>query len=458
MAEVDTSSYNLPVRNPNEVAKDLLSIHQQKQGIEQQRITIDQAKLKQINDQFGIMNNELSILTDGNPPKQEAQKRLITMAKTFNLKPEIVNHMLGELNEAKDVKTFAERALLRGQSTQEKLNQIYGTQNYIDNGQQTQPVQQSQMRGVRPNSLPIQNQIPPNAITVDSNNQQRMQGPTSPVLTPGTAAGPSPLPIQRVPTQSIVPQQRSTLPIAPRNDTGINPEGRPVAQIMQDRNPYPAPSGPATGQLPLFEEGKNKYTKDQEIAAGKMLAVKPLLQALPLMDTKGFMSGPLSEQFTRVAAGLKSTGLIGTAKENDPTAIRQEVAKKLHAYVSNSAVAQRSDAAQTLKEASSPSPNVQILPALVKLTKDAIALDRLEAAMPNAFKDKDYEKYIKHRGTFPQSMDERAFSMDLEPPEKIQKLVKNMAEKESSKSPRERAEATKFFKSLRIAKEQGFYN
>ena len=89
--------------------------------------------------------------------------------------------------------------------------------------------------------------------------------------------------------------------------------------------------------------------------------------------------------------------IIDIDEKADPTAVRQEVVKKLNQYVSSSPVSQRSDAALTMKEASSPSPNVQILPALIKLTKDAVALDRVEALMPNAFKGNNYDKYIKNK-------------------------------------------------------------
>src|SRR6185503_19662944 len=97
-----------------------------------------------------------------------------------------------------------------------------------------------------------------------------------------------------------------------------------------------------------FEEGKKQYAEDQSNATARMMRAKPAIQALPLMQSKGFLSGPDSEQFTNVVAALKTAGLIDTAAEGDPTAIRQEVTKKLAQYVSGSPVGQRSDAAQTL--------------------------------------------------------------------------------------------------------------
>lgn len=453
MADVDTSSYPKPAALP--VQKSVMDQIKGYGELEQQKLSIDAAKLKQINDQFGLMNAELSTLAnDPSITKDVATKRLQTLSTTFGLKPEITKHMMDELNAAPNVKSFAQNALVRGMQTQEKVNNLYGSPQIYSQGQQDTPVNVSPMRGMVPMGAPIQRQIPPTAGTVDENNQPRMQGPMLPVAPAGVATGPG----QR-PVAPALPVARPGANLtAPGNTiTGMTAEDAPITpnQVVTQR--FPAPSGPAVGVTPMFEEGRKVYAQDQQNSAAKMLAAKPAIQALPLMLTPGFLSGPITDQFTKVVAGLKSTGLINIADNADPTAIRQEVAKKLNAYVSSSPVGQRSDAAQTLKEASSPSPNVQILPALVKLTKDAIALDRVEAAMPNAFKGKDYDNYIKHKGTFPQSVDEKAFTLDLEPPEKSAQMVDEMAKKLQSKNARDKSAAEKFFKSLRMAKEQGFY-
>jgi len=123
------------------------------------------------------------------------------------------------------------------------------------------------MRGPRTSGLPIQTQIPPTAATIGPDGRPTMQGPTSPVLPPGTVNQPTPLPVQRVPTQSIPPQQRSTLPIAPRGDTGLTPEGTPVAQVMNNR--YPAPSGPAIAPVikPTAVFSANDFSLDIEVNA-----------------------------------------------------------------------------------------------------------------------------------------------------------------------------------------------
>lgn len=449
MAEIDTSSYPKPAAFPAQ--KSALEQAGQYQTLESQGITISKQKLDLLNDQFKIMNAELSTLADPEAnggkgyTKAEAAQRLTTIAKTLGFKPEVSNHMMQELQAAPDVKSFARNSIVRGQSEANKINRLYGDPGYAGNGQTQTPVVTSPMLngGVpRPVGMPIQQQIPPGVPVVDENNQPRFQGPTPAVTPPGTVSVPTPL----------------SLPVA-RNPSAANNQGMTTTSpnaVVENRG-YPAPSGPAAGTTPLFEEGKKAYTAAQQNAATKMLAAKPAIQALPLMQTAGFLTGPGSEGFTKVAAALKTWGLIDTAAENDPTAVRQEVAKKLAQYVSNSPVGQRSDAAQTLKEASSPNPKVQILPALMQLTKDAIALDRIEAALPNSFKDKDYSKFISHQGKFPQSVDEKAFTLDLEPEEKSKKLVDDMAKKLQSNNNRDVLQAEKFFKSLRIAKENGFY-
>lgn len=448
----DVSSYALPTqKSPLELAGGIADVQhkfgalqQQQQQIQSGGLTIDKQKLDLINTQFGLMNQELStLINDPSISKEQAAKRLTTFADTYKFPPQVSQHMLSELQAAKDVQTFAKTALTRGMATQEKVNNLYGQPGFVGNGQTATPVVTSPMlnRGLpKPVGIPIQQQIPPSTETVDENNVPRLQGPTPAVLPPGTAAGPQLLPIAPTPQNF-----RSGLTTQAPN------------QVVQDRNPYPAASGPAVGTTPLFEEGKKQYSTALANAGAKMQAAKPAIQALPLMSTPGFLSGPLTDQFTNAVATLKSVGFIDTASENDPTVIRQEVVKKLANYLSNSPVGQRSDAAQTLKEAASPSPKVQLLPALIKLTKDAVALDRVEAAMPNAFKSKDYSKFGSHMATFPQSVDERAFTLDLETEDKAKSLVDGMAKRLQSKSQREVNEANKFFKSLRIAKEQGFY-
>ncbi len=431
MAEVDVSSYRQP---PLPSALDTVG----KLGaLQQQKIGIDQSQLKLMNDQFQIMNNELATLAnDPSKTKEEAAKRMQTVAQTLKLPPQVVDHMMGELRAAPDVPTFAKTAITRGMSTMEKVNTLYGVPGVVNDQQRLTPIATSPFTGMRQTGPGVQIQAPPDQPQVTSSgtrylgpqNQQQAPGPVLPVAPMAPQAGPMRAPVA------------------------------PSARVWGDKEAEnagiydaPKPRGGMMSQPPMFEEGKKMLAEDQDIATGKLTAIKPALQVLPLL--KDLRSGPTTEPYTRAIAILKANGIIptGTA-ENDPTAIRQMVNKKLADYVRSNPVGQRSDAAQALSESASPSAKEQINPALIKLTKDAIILDRVQAARAGAFEGNDYSKYGNHRSTFPARVDEKAFGLDLMEPKDRKKLLDDMRKKKDT------FEGKKFWKTLEIVDKQGLIN
>jgi hypothetical protein len=451
MTDVNTDSYPKPAALP--VEKTILDQVQQFQQIDSTQLAQQQAKLNQANQAMGYMTRAMSSL--GPDASKEQYFDVGQNAVKMGLVPAaMLNSYVERLNAAKSPRDFYNEFVTAAATHQETINYHLGQTGVYSSGQTDTPVVTSPkpgFGGMRPTGLPIQRQIPPTTPVFDADNQPTLQGPTPAVSPPGVATQPGQrLPIQNQPVQA----SRPMLPVG--KGTGVDVQEPPPNKQVQNR--YPLPSGPAVGPPPMFDEGKEAYAKAQLTAGAKAQALKPLIQAIPLMQTPGFLSGPLTDQFTKAVAGLKSTGLINIKDTDDPTAIRQEAVKKLYQYLSNSPAAQRSDSAQTLKEAGSPNPNVQILPALIKLAKDQVALDRIEIAMPNAFKGKDLQNFSKHVSTFPQSVDERAFVLDQDPPEKSKALVDKMLAQRLSKNNRERVEAEKFLRSLDIADEQGFYN
>jgi len=378
--------------------------------------------------------------------------------------------MIGELQAAPNVQSFAKNALVRGMSIQERLNGR-GVVDMTDIGGDLVPTSTSQLNQTSiPIAPPISKTPLPSQTEYDGNNQLRYRGQIPAGPPPGAVPVPGGFPSQYrmggLPVAPVAPPMVNVPPGGPTPTLPVAPSGITLNQtpnsVVQNRSP----AGAAAGPTPLFEEGKKLFSKHQEEASGLLAASQPAVDALQLMKTPGLLSGPGTEAFTKVVAGLKNIGFINTAAENDPTAIQQEIIKKLHQYVSSNPVAHRSDAAQTLREASSPSPNVQILPALIRLTKDAIAYDRVTAAMPTAFtktengkevRNGNYADYGEHIARFPQSVDKRAFIMNFEDDDGAA-LTKEMAKKEQSDKPKDRAEAAKFFKSLRIATKQGYYD
>lgn len=283
-----------------------------------------------------------------------------------------------------------------------------------------------------------------------------MLGAQPPQLAPGTAAGPTPLPTAR---PSSLPVER---PAPPAKTTGGFGETirrtdlEPTNFDNRFAGAFPQARGAATGPTPLFEEGKKSYANDQLTASARAQSVKPAIQALRLMP--GLSTGPGTAQFNDLVAAAKAWGIVDTKAENDPTVMRQELEKKLAQYVGGSPVAQRSDAAQTLAEAGSPNPKKQILPALQSLTRDAIALDRVQILKPQAFKGQKFDDYIKHTGNFPQSIDEKALTLDLMDDAERNKIVNKMKSEYKNGDGAAKKRATKFFETLQLARDAKLYD
>jgi hypothetical protein len=205
---------------------------------------------------------------------------------------------------------------------------------------------------------------------------------------------------------------------------------------------------------PLFEKGTQALSEDQALSTQRMTAVKPALEGLKLLP--GLRTGLGTAQFNAAVGFLKANNLITTQEEHDPTVIYEKANKYFEQYLKGRGG--RSDADLAAAAKSSPNVSTQLNPALVDLTRTAIAQDRIEAARANTFTKsgrKDYQNYGEYRATFPQSIDDRAFKLDLMPEGESTKLVDQMHER-YKKNPRD-AQALKFFKSLDIAKSEGYY-
>ena len=439
MAEVDTSSYPraaMPV-SPLDVAGKLGGLQQQNQQIQSGAIQIDKQKLDLVTQQFGIMNNELAGLANGNYSKPQAAERLNTIAKTLGLPTPVVQHMTAELEAAPNVQTFAKTAITRGMQTMEKVQQLYGQNASVqDNKNIYSGVQSSPMQGgaFKPiNQTPLQ--IAPGTPGYNGDNQQVFEQP----------AGPSGVVPAGVPTPRPAPMGAKAMPVEQPL-----PAASTAPATMAERA-APLTAGPS----PLYPEGKEAYSKDQLLASNKAQGIKPAIQALKLMP--GLSTGPGTGQFNDLVAAAKAWGIVDTKAENDPTVLRQELEKKLAQYVGSSPIGQRSDAAQTLAEAGSPNPKKQILPALQALTRDAVALDRVNILMPQAFKGSDYQNYLKHKGTFPQNIDEKALTLDMLPDEDRAKLVNRMVKQYEKGNAREKNIANRFLDTLKLAREAKLY-
>jgi len=438
--EADTSSYNQPLPvSPLAGARDIAQTRSAVQGNISNDISIDKQKLELMNTQFGLMNQELStMIDDPNITKSQAAEKLNRFATTLKMPPEAVKHMMEELQAAPSVKVFSENALRRGMDTQQRINQQYGVPETSNDGSVIRQGVRDQRTGAFKPTTQMPVQMPPTTPGFNEANEPTFQGAAAPSGVYPAAPTPMPRPRPALPTTGPTGDTVDRTPVTPTNfDNRFAGALRP-------------------GTSPLFAEGKDAYTKDQLASSAKALAIKPAIQALKVMP--GLTTGPGTAQWNDLVATAKAWGIVDTRAENDPTVMRQELEKKLAQYVGNSSIAQRSDAAQTLAEAGSPNPKKQILPALQSLTRDAIAFDRVQMLAPQAFKGKDYENYIKHKGTFPNSIDEKALSLDLMDEKERDKLVTKMKSDYKNGDGAAKKRATKFFESVQAAKDAKIYD
>lgn len=440
--EADTSSYNQPLPvSPLETVKNIA-------GLQQQKLSIDQVKLDQANQGLNYMTRAMGALGPDAP--KEAYIKAAADAVKMGLVPENQLHIFeAKAAAAPDSKSFYNEFMTTAADHQQQINYHLGQRVNVGNGQTETPAVTSVKPGfgVKPIGLPIQQQAPPTTSTVDENNQPRLLGPQPTQLPAGAVPG------GNLPGQFSLPVERPAAAI-PRVSGPTGPTVDKTAELPTDfANRFPKPAGAAVGPTPLFAEGKEAYTKAQLNAGARAQSIKPAIDALKLMP--GLATGPGTEQFTSAVAALKAWGLTDIKPDSDPTVIRQEVNKKLAQYVGNNPNVSRSDASQALAEAGSPSAKVQILPALMNLTRDAIALDRVQILKPAAFKGQNYDSYIKHEGSFPQSIDQKALTLDLLPEAERDKLVTTMKNK-YKKDPTDK-EANRFLNTLKLAKEHNIY-
>lgn len=429
--EPDVSSYNQPLPvSPLDVAGKVGSLQQQK-------LSIDQAKLDQANQGLTYMTRAMGALGP-DATKEQYIKAAEQAVKMGLVPPQQLKVFAEKAAAAPDSKSFFNEFMTSAATAQEQIAYHIGRNKDMQDAKNIYsgvelPV--SKGGGFAPATrMPVQ--IAPGTPGYNPQNEQVFEQPEGPSgVVPVPRARPA-LPVER-------PASGPTGPT--RDITAETPTS--IANRLE-----PLKAGPS----PLFAEGKDTYTKDQLMSAGKGQAIKPAIQAYKLME-KGLASGPGTEQFTQAVAALKAWGLVNINETDDPTVIRQEVNKKLANYVSNNPNVSRSDAALAQTEASSPNAKTQILPALKNLTRDAIALDRVQMLMPQAFKGSDYQNYMKHKGTFANSVDEKALTLDLMDDKERNSLVTKMQRDYEKGDATAKKKAVRFFETLKLAKEARVY-
>ncbi len=465
------------------------------QGLEQQRIGIDQSKLKLINEKWdysskvlGTLLNKPDLNSDDvvkahkqlleqgiQTPEQFAQE--VSQIPTLegvkrqypNASPEQQQQILSQ-----KYKDLTSSHLMRGATVVENLNHAYGSNPQIqDVGGGYQAIQ-NYRGGTRATSPVVPYGLPrTNPGFVEGEKGQ--PGYNAPIgintpNSPGLPFGGAPATLQqRSPVQRLPVENPPGSPTSPRPVQTVQPpptQRPPVPQVGEAGSnaervatghaqfAQPRPGTPPMGLEGAIESGQKQYATATEQAGRTLQAIKPAQQALKLMDPeviKGLTgTGPIAGKLTGIVSALQGIGIV--SKGMDAVAQRQELVKYLAQYLKNSPSAQRSDSAQALADKANANPDVQNLKALVEITRNNIALDRVDAAKALAFqrgeKNKRYNEFAEHQANFPNTIDQRAFKLDAMSDKERNEFLDHI-EKESP------ANRKKFKESYNLAKELG---
>lgn len=454
MAEVDTSSYQKPAALP--VQKSVVEQMGQYQALERGNTALSAEKLRLINDQFQLMNNELSNLAAGNFTKEQAAERLTNFANTYKFPAEVTSHMIDELQAAPNVKTFADFALRRGMDNNTKINQTYGTATDKQSGQKIYSgvdLPTSQGGGFAPRTeMAVQ---PP---------------PTTPIQGPGGqpgivgAAGPDAvLPVPR-PRPNGMPVTPPLAPVASGATGATVNNGTEFNNRFSQAFPNAVATGPAPGTAAAVqavnEQSGKDYAADLQRAKNYRADLYPSERVLDIVKEQGPNAfGPGTEGLNTLKSALV-TWLPGVDQKLIDGVSNYEQAKKylVQAARSNGATGTNDQLAAAFEA----NPNVKMSGATIEnVVKSNIALRKMQHAQTLLFdqqglKPADYSKWIS---TNQNVLDPRAFGFDMMTNEAKTKLLEGMATKDNAgnwiaKKGKEK-EFKKFENSLGFANDAG---
>lgn len=219
----------------------------------------------------------------------------------------------------------------------------------------------------------------------------------------------------------------------------VGPNGEPTTITTGSR----AFGGPTiqTGLSPIQEADQKEYLADQTKSAATLANVRPLEQALPLIQKLAASNfGPGSPELAQLKGLLVTAGVMDPNSSSLPT--RQDAQKLLNQYVTQSPSSGRSDMALSQEKISRPNFDLT-QPANIALIKNQIGMDKMDAALPLAAGKAAGYKDVKSK--YYQGNDPRAFAINTYTPDEIADLQKSL----------KGADREKFNRSLQIAIKSG---
>lgn len=452
MTEIDTSSYpksTMPV-SPLDMTKNIAATRSAVQGNISNDTKIASDKLELMAKQFSIMNNELAGLIDSGATKPQAAERMARISKTLNLPPAATTHMMEELNQAPDVRSFALNAIRRGMTTMEKYGVQLGTP-------ETQTDSATNYQGVR---LPAekgggfipgtQSAIQPGPTQPIVNNNPNSPNYLQPGIV-GPAAAPGFAPARGLPAEPPAPQSAAPMPM-PRP----RPAGLPVEPIAAPA-PVSGPSGPTqqtgfdfkerfageprivTGAPPgvagaisaVREQSGKDYASSLQRAGNIQAELQPDLTVLDIVKGKAPGDfGPGTDALNQLKKVAVTWLPNVEAKLINDSSDYDTVKKYL---VQGARAAGNTGTNDQLAAAFEANPNTTMNTATIEsIVKTRVALKKMEAAQALLFGQQNLpeSEFSKWKAKNQNVLDPRAFGWDMMSNEARQKLVKRLNKKE----------------------------
>lgn len=211
------------------------------------------------------------------------------------------------------------------------------------------------------------------------------------------------------------------------------------------------PGGVSTGFGNIATQSRQDYVAAQNNAAGLRAGIRPLQQALPLIEQLSNTDfGPGSAQYAKLKGLLTTAGLVPPGATS--LDLRQAASKYLSQSVQASMGAGRSD--EGLRAALGANPNLDLTQkANIGLVKNQIAMSRMDAAMSQAYDAEHPEDTSKvgfntYKSNYYQNQDPRAFRFDLMTPQERRDTLDSLGQKGSQPY-------NNFIRSLTIARHAG---
>jgi hypothetical protein len=225
----------------------------------------------------------------------------------------------------------------------------------------------------------------------------------------------------------MTPVSDQTAPTVAGYDKNLAPVVKTAADVAAAAR---APGGtvvtPPPGAVDVAAADKKTLFEDQLKAGAVMANVRPLQQALPLIEALNNTNfGPGSAEFAKIKGGLTTAGLIDP--NSSDLQVREQLKKKLLQYAGGAQSARRSD--QALSTALGSNPNLDLTqPANLALVKNQIAMDAMDAAQSKLYQlDKSpNQTYSDFKSGYYGKYDPRVFKLGMMSPQERSVLYKSL--------------------------------